>query len=181
MTNSKVMLREDRHSSLAEAGAGRWRIFRRSGKTLGNRRPGGGGFTNDSQFGVGNVPRLRHDLAELYRAPLDEVRFTGFGPFPYHAGWRREPDAGPARRHRQAPVRKGPAKRIYPDDGDVLDSIRVHASLAKQIVDRLTVRPGFDQASGNARANAHRGADPWNSLLWVGDEESIGRLRVEPV
>src|SRR5713101_9783265 len=100
MTNSKVMLREDRHSSLAEAGAGQWRIFRGSGKALGNRRPGGGGFTNDLQFGVGNVPRLRHDLAELYRASLDEVRLTGFGPFPYHAGWRGEAYIRPIRGHR---------------------------------------------------------------------------------
>src|SRR6266852_5063891 len=181
MTNSKVTLREDRHSSLAEAGAGRWRIFRRAGKTLGDRHPGNRGFTNDLQFGVGDVPRLRHDLAELYRAPLDEVRFTGFGPFPYHAGWRGEAHIRPIRGHRQGTVREGPAKRIYPDDGDVFDSIRIDPRLAEQIVDRLTVRPGFHQASRDARANAHRGADPWNSLLWVGDEESIGRLRVEPV
>src|SRR5229473_1536893 len=145
MTNSKVMLREDRHSSLAEAGAVRWRIFWRAGKTLRNRHPGRGGFTNNSQFGVGNVPRLRHDLAELYRAPFDEVRFTRLGPLPYHAGWRGESDVGPVRGHRQGTVRKGPAKRIYPDDGDVFDSIRVYARLAKQIVDGLTVRPSFHQ------------------------------------
>src|SRR5712692_55758 len=106
MTNSKVMLREDRHSSLAEAGAGRWRIFRRSGKTLRNRHPGGGGFANDSQFCVGNVPRLRDDLAKLYRAALDAVRFTRLHPLPYRAGWRGEPDVRPMLGHRQASVRK---------------------------------------------------------------------------
>src|ERR1700730_11807332 len=115
MTNSKVMLREERHSSSAEAGAGRRGIFRRAGKALRNRHPGGGGFTNDSQFGVGDVPRLRHDLAKFDRAALDEVRFTRLRPLPYRAGWRGEPDVRPMLGHRQAAVREAPAKRIYPD------------------------------------------------------------------
>src|SRR5260370_1160804 len=98
----KLLAGEIRDGShvVVEAGAGRWRIFRRAGKTLGDRHPGNRGFTNDLQFGVGDVPRLRHDLAELYRAPLDEVRFTGFGPFPYHARWRGEAHIRPIRGHR---------------------------------------------------------------------------------
>lgn len=150
------------------------RIAGHAGKALGELHPLLRNLTNDDEVSVSNVSALGHDSTEIDRRSLDSTDVTGIVPFPNRPRGCEETHVRLRTGDFQTADGKAPLKRTNSDDGDILDAIAQGTSHAREIVDVLTVGPGFHETRGRMHAHTHVRTEPGQPLLGIQVSKLIG-------
>ena len=152
------------------------RIYRSTGKTLGNRHPLRRRVADYRQVCVSQVAALRYHVTELDGGPGDEISFTRLVPLPERTRRRVQPHVGWIARYVHSSVGERPAECSHADDRDILDAIGVGARHVQEIVNVLAVCPGLHLSGSREHPCAHIGAKPWDTQTGVDAFQQIAQF-----